>query len=465
MTNDFLRDNPPPISVIRQEKDFLLKKLYLTAFSGATYDITEHRIDFFYYEDLFMGAITGTLDLLDAIDYPQLMPLIGEETLTVVLGRQDEGGQFQEGELLPDLELKFRVYKVSGRQIQNEKVQNYRLHLISEEFIKNLKTKIYHGWKSKKYSDMVAEVYARYIQIDKPITIEPTKYEQDFTASNLSPFEFFNMLAARSISDADGSESFTFYQDREGFHFKSIGSLLLGATQEIYSNAPHQILIPSTGRFAAKDLPIDIDIKNIEHYFWNNQHDILKNIESGMYAQNLTTVDIVRQKFEFLDFDLNSEYESFPHVDKERFFTDSLDALSSPKAHTKLMSTNKDHDIVPHIVARDATIKPYKLEEYAMRRTSHMNQFNNFRLGLTVSGDPRRKVGDIIQFDLPQVTGDVHENSPQELDRYFQGKYLVISIKHHLAQGAYTMEMEIMKDSFFKPIEHINPLEKYKDIF
>jgi len=458
----------PSENVIRREKDFILKEIKLFAFNGAEYNMLEHRVLLTYFEDLFMNCLTGTLDMLDAIDYPQFMPLVGEERLKVILTRQDETGKGKEGGLLPDLEMNFRIYKVSGRQIQNEKVQTYRLHLIAEEFIKNLKQKVYRSWKDTKYSDMVQEIFDEKLKVDAPIIVEPTKYEQDFTCSNLAPIEFINMVACRSISDEGNGEAYLFYQDRDGFHFTTLGKLLSQGSAEEYIHGPRQKYENQSSKFSFGQLPIEKEVKNIEHYFWNSQHDILKNIESGMYGQRLTTVDPVRQKFDFLKFNLKDEFGSFPHVDKEKFFTDDLDALPKDEndvfACTKLICTNKDHDIVEHIAAREPGIKPDKLEEYVLRRTSHLNQINNFRIGVSVSGDPRRKVGDVITFNLPQVAGDVSEQRPEELDKYFQGKYLIVSIRHTLTQASYSMEFEMIKDSFFKPIEHVDVVDKYKDI-
>ncbi len=455
----------PPQTVIRKEQDFLLKSMILTAYNGKSYDLTNHRAIFEYKEDLFSNAISGSLELIDAIDYQQFMPLIGEEKLKVILTRQDESGKAREGGLLPDLEMNFRIYKVSGRQLQNEKVQTYTMHLISEELIKNLKQKVYRCWDDTFYSDMVDEIYGEFISIGKPIVIEPTLYEQDFCCSNMNPYEFFHTIAARSISAEGNGEAYIFYEDREAFYYVTLGKLLIGGTKEKYGHAPRKVWIPNEGKFRPIDLPIDIEVKNLEHYHWNGQHDILRNLEGGMYAQHLTTVDPVRQVFEFIPFDLTAEFESFKHVDKERFFTDALDALAGPFAHTKLMHTNKDHDIVPWIADREPGIKPFKLEEYVMRRTSHMHQINNFKMGMTVTGDPRRKVGDIIEVTMPQVAGDAHDRRPQELDRYFQGRYLVTSIKHRLTQTGYSMDLEIIKDTFFKPIAHTDVVDRYKDIY
>lgn len=454
-----------PPTVIRKEQDFFLKKMVIVAYNGAEYEIADHRIIFEYTEDIFQNCTTGTLILLDAVDLAHCMPILGEEKVKVVLSRQNEEGKGLEGSLLEDLELNFRVFHISGREEKNPKVQVYTLHLISDTYFNNLTKKVYKGWKSKPYSTMIEDIYNTYIKTSKPIVIEPTKYEHDFCIGNVPPFELVNTLASRCISDEGNGELYVFYEDKDQFNFTSIGKLMMQPSKETYIYGPRKILEPGSPNFAYKQLPIENEVKNIEHYHWNQQADILTNIKTGMYGQTVHTIDIVRQISEKIEFKLKDEFDSFPRLDKEKFFTDTNEGLESTEAHIKFMSTNKDHDIVEHLTAKDPTIKPNKLEEYVHRRGSHLHQLNNFRIGVVVSGDPRRKVGDIITFELPQVAGDVRPGVPQELDKFVQGKYLVLSIKHSLSQIGYNMSMELVKDSFFKPVEHVDVIEKYKPTY
>jgi hypothetical protein len=173
----------------------------------------------------------------------------------------------------------------------------------------------------------------------------------------------------------------------------------------------------------------------------------------------------VRQKFVYYEFDLDKQWKEFKHLDPEKYFTPALDAFGKPRAHSKLVETNMDHDIVPWIASREPNIRPFKLEEYIQKRTSQINQIYQFRMTIQVSGDPRRKLGQVIYMDLPQVCGDVSDLRPQEPDKYFSGNYLITSIVHTFTSHAYSMELEIMKDAYQNPIEHIDPLAKYRDIY
>ena len=456
-----IRYESAPNNVIRAEKDFLLKELKLIAYNGAEYDIRPFYSNLSFSEDIFGNSISGTLDLVDAIDFAQFMPIIGEEKIKVILDRQDETGRHLEGGFVGPLEFTLRVYKMLGKEIANEKSQAYRLFLVSEEFIKNTKTKVYKGWKSTLNSDMVQEVFDKYIKIDKPLVVEKTKYEHNFICRRLNPYQFINLMSSRSISDEGNGECFVFYEDREQFNFVSIGKLIAGDVKETYGFTQKQIKNATAG--LSIEQPIEVDIKNVDHYHFNNQQDILEKLESGMYAQRIITVDPIRQVFETIDFDLNKEFETFPLLDKERYFTDKLDVFA-PEAHIKLISTSKDHDSIEHISSKDTSARPEKYEEFVSRRLSKIHQMNNFKVGVTVSGDPRRKAGDLVEFKLPQIAGDIGP-TPQELDRYFQGKFLVTSITHNLTQQGYTMQMELVKDTFFKPIEHTDVVEKYKDIW
>ena len=96
------------ITPLRQEKDYVLEYLQLVIpRTGAKYDISEQLIRLTYEENIFMGIIHGSLLMVDAVDYPTLIPFIGEEEIHFSLTRQDEMTKNSEDvRLLPS--LKFR---------------------------------------------------------------------------------------------------------------------------------------------------------------------------------------------------------------------------------------------------------------------------------------------------------------------------------------------------------------------
>jgi len=132
-----------------------------------------------------------------------------------------------------------RVTKLSDIVKLNEGMITYTLHLVSEEFIINLKSKVMKSslnpgtLEPQRISTTVKSLYRQFFKrgrIAKKIFIEPTKNPTSLVIPNYPPFKAFNFLASRAISagqHAVGS-SFLFYETIKGFFFVSLETLMAG---------------------------------------------------------------------------------------------------------------------------------------------------------------------------------------------------------------------------------------------
>ncbi len=452
-------DTPP--SKIKNEKDYYLRQLTLIAYNGREYDISRLRVNICLYEELFGTGMTGTIEIVDTLDLPTLFPLIGEEIVKMVFTKQDPNSLT--GSFLEDVILEFRVWKITDRQIGNEKSQAYTLHLLTKEVFNNFKTRIYKSWKSVKYSQMVQEIYDEFLFEGKPIEIEETKDEFNLCIGNKNPFEVINMIAARSTTEQSTNGSihcppFLFFEDRDKFNFKSLGGLLLQPEVEVY-----------TRRLAnVKDQKgfqeIEKDFKRLETLRWQGWWDNMRALDMGLFGQELVTVDTIRQKVTDYKFYFSEEWNRFPRLEAERFFTDTHPLVDST-FHKKVVTTNFGQDKVPYISERDKNVRPYNLENYMIDRTNKLAQMFHTRFGMSIGGDPRRKVGDVIKIELPEQSGTVSESSEEKPDRYYFGKYIIISMKHHISFNGYSIDLEIARDSFWQSVEHVDPFERLKEFW
>lgn len=459
---------------IRHENDYFIKELILTSYNGQQYDLINHKDSLSFTESIFEPCIYGELSVRDGIDYMYWMPIIGEETLKVTFTKPDEAAGPGGGAFLPDISVSFRVYKVTTRQTQTQHIQTYTLHLISEEYIKNIKKKVFKGWTNTKYSDMVQDVYEKYMKVEKPIVVEPTQYEYNFCACNISPIEFFNQVGSKSISEEGNGSAYVFYEDKEQFNFTTIGKLFTQPVSQKYTRRVANLTETNKdGSFISSSKLIQGDVFRSEHYYWNNSFDIIKNLETGMYGQRMFTIDIIRQKFETIDFNLDKEFETFKHLDDKKFFTNEQNSPvnEAETSLTKLVLTTKDHDVLDHLKELDPSMKPNRVELFHLHRTSQMNQISQNVLGMMVPGDPRRKVGQVIEFDIPKITGDLYNDEgfgggrrEEEPNEYYTGKYLIVSLKHVISENGYRMMMELVKEGFAKDIEHIDPRPRFENI-
>lgn len=450
---------------IQIEKDYFIREMKIIAYNGREYDISLLRGDFVIFEDLFSPIMTATLEMIDSADLPQLLPFIGQERVRVVFTRQDEK---TDNGFLDDVRIDFRVYKVTDRREFNTKAQQYFLHLVSDEVCKNFCTKVYKGWKAKKYSEIVQEIYNDNVKVKKNIIVEETDIEHNLCLGDKNPFDIINMLASKSNSTESTKgiqhgAPFLFYEDRDNFHFRSLSSLIL---QDPFDSYIRKLVHTEVGA----EKQIEKNIRRIEHYHWNSTFDVLKLSGMGLYGQQLVTADPIRRKIKEYDFKITEEWENLVNLDKNQFFTETLDLLDMPQAHRKVMITDFQQNEQSHLADKDNNIRPQELETYVQKRTAKLAQMMHTRLGITVPGDPRLKIGQVIEVKLPQSAGDIEKSKVSEtrnekFDKYYYGRYLIVSIRHKLIFNEYTCHIEIVKDSFNNAIEHEDPLERYKDIW
>jgi len=445
--------NPDPLQ-IRQEKDFIVKSIILVAYDGSEYDINWIREELVIRESVFENFMTGYLVLDDSVDLPQLYPIIGEEKLKVVFTRpavSDEEDQ------LPDYTGVFRIYKMTNQQLDADRKQHYVLHFASEEYIKTLKYRVQRAFEGLKYSTMVEKIFNKYLAGRKPLEVEVTKGEHKFVIPNYYPVEFFNAVSVMSISAANKGANYFFFEDKDQFNFKSLGELFGGGVKETYLYQPANVLLDQNR--ILKDRDIEKDIVSAEGYNLSSTFDILANLIQGMYASRLVTIDSVRKIYNVYDFDYKEKFDSFPHIEKHDVCSDDLDALNGPQSSVRVVTTNLDQDKVSWIASREPGILPNKIEKWLQKRMTQLLQIQNMKISVVVSGDPRRKCGEIVEFKIPSQVGDVRKDKPQEENKYLTGKYFVSTVIHQLVRDSYKLHLELIKDTYFNKIEHVDPTD------
>lgn len=448
---------------IRKEYDFIVKYIKLVAYNGAEYDITLLRINLSIYEDLFNFCTSGEIVIQDANDLPHLMPIIGEETIKIKFTRHKPTSDPDKDEEIEEaIEVEYRVYKIGERQMLKDKHQIYTLYFTQKEFITNLKTKVSEAFIDLPYSDMV-KIAFEYLQSDKEFVVEDTDFEHKYICPRISPMEMINTLACRSISAYGNGTTYFFFSDRDKFYYLSAGYLIDQPPVAEYTYQIKNVL--ENSNTTSKDRTIEQDLKSVEFFGHVSNFDILQSLAQGHYASMLLTYDITRQKWEYVEFDYVKEFDTFKHLGATMPHTDKLDALGETKSFMRFLGTDKDHDIIPWIAGKEPGIKPNRIEEFTLYRYSQIKQMQGNTIRMQVSGDPRRKVGQVIEFIMPQHMGNVNPDKPEELDEYISGKYLITSIAHRLEYNKYVMELEIIKETFLKDPEHVDHLEKYDGIY
>jgi len=427
------------------DNDYKLKSIEIVSPSGGKVDLSNVFTSFKMFEDLFSNTISCTLSFNDANNVCRHLPIIGQrEKLTAKW--QIKGDD--------EVVLEFDIYSVGTKNISDVgKRESITLKGVSSEQFKNIHTRVSKSFY-KKIDEMVSDIFDEHLkdsgsseQHKLNIDVKTDSEKRKFIIPNWHPFDAINWLADRSQGEENSDAChFIFYQDRKGFHFTTIEKLFEEKTPKMsYLYSPRKFRENPLGFRDAGFV-----FRNIERLIVDVPGDRLDENIQGMYGSKILTHDIVRKKYEFKEFSMKDEFDNTKHVpqpDTESYpIAKALDEFSSePDTFWNFCPIHKNLNQENELNGGDTVEKNEKYSEWLLKRKSLMRQVGGMVINVEVSGDSRRKCGDVVHLRISPTQPGTKED--EELDKYITGNYLVTSIKHNLTPDGYIMNMELSKDN------------------
>jgi hypothetical protein len=170
--------------------------------------------------------------------------------------------------------------------------------------------------------------------------------------------------------------------------------------------------------------------------------DYLRNLNSGMFASRLSTIDLTTKNINTNTFDYIDDFNKSNHLEKYPLKTNS--ALRRKLSSIYFMTKNN---------YQTGSFKQQGYKDFFLQRNSLLEQLSAFKITIKVPGRTDMKAGSVVKFTMPelrQILADEIDTSG--ISDYFSGNYLVTAIKHQIISGRHTMLMEIVSDSFIKPL-------------
>ena len=471
-------------------------------------------IDITIHESLNQNTTHGEITILDIGGFEERIPIIGQEKINIKFGSSHLTN-------VPIQDKNFVIYNMSPKLIDESRKQAYVLFFVSEEYIANLKYKVSRSYKDFGY-EIVKDIYFDYIQnnvthqkslygVDNT-DVDSTAYEMQLVMGMFRPFESINLVAKKSVS-ARGSfigSKYMFFENKDGFHFKSIDSLISPKSStkdleqeednstlkkfqqakqiELENNpvADKFILMPANALSEGDIFDLSSEESIIRSFKFESTFDVIANIVGGMYNYRLLTYDpitmrvgaldnegayasmkdtekatrksSVRQKF--YDYDYLQRFNQFSHVFgiANPMITKSHFAYGSPESSYKYVTTNFERDARKQvkILSKDMGKEVnYEInsERWLLPNMARNRQLKNIVLSVSVPGNHTRTVGDLVHIDLPSshFAGEKH--------RYYAGNYLITELSHKITGDSYYMDMKLVKDNLSEK------LKEFEDIY
>jgi hypothetical protein len=335
--------------------------------------------------------------------------------------------------------------------------QSYVLHFCSEENLVSSSRRISKAYRGKTVSNIIKDILVNHLSVSpskvRAENIEETSGVHDIVIPFLNPLAAIAWLTSRTVSATSKSSgaNFMFYENTEGFNFKSLETLFQKPTKAKYTYS-------SKNREPSKNDTSLTEIREVIKYEFMNVFDTMSGINSGMFSSTLKTIDLL--KLQASDYTMNYKdfFENTSHIEKGKkafgFQNEYQDRFKNTTQENyysvmRMYPTNKGHDTDSIISAKQPSIKQNFVEKWMLQRITQINQLNFVKVKLVIPGDTFITVGDIIEFQMPLVS--TKDPGSTNYNPYHSGRYLITAIRHKINRDNYEMIVEGTRDSISAP--------------
>ena len=426
-------------------------------------DLTNHLIQTQYFEDLLSPIITMKMRVRSEFNYVAKVPIRGGEMVafsaevggtTVQFGEIDGNGNItpNSGELY--------VYKLSDLS-QPSQAQDFVLNLTSLEFLKNETSRCQKKFKSQKISEHVRDILLNVMKVnpDRILknNIEDSDNSYTFIGNNRKPFYTIEWLCPKAIANSpvqgvsgDGSSAkgkgtagFLFYENRDGFNFKSVESLVRSTTLRSNKAKPAQNYVYK-GQGATGN-PYDTSENiSINQFHYNKSTDVRQALSVGQYSNLTIFYDSLNQTFSRVEYKLEGEV------------TDGGQLGGDDENDEKKIPVPKDLDqYVSRLYSRVSDHGALGVGESGLEASgsdpvdqakaiSRYNALFSQSLNIQVPCNTNLKIGDIINVTFPELTA----GRSKKIDSSMSGNYLISRLNHHMQPNASFSSLNLIRDSY-----------------
>ena len=419
------------------ENTFLITKCMLIPSEGSSlqeeYDIIAGSPIIDYYESVESPSISMTVSFIDIDQVIGRKGITGGEYIDLIVKVDDEGAN--------DFKVMHNKQKMILNSVRNMITESNKqvatLEFVSVETLVNETARL-----NKKYtgniSDIVVELLVgdtKGIQTAKTLfgpkkeSIGETNVEEDRATNSYSfvgnlkrPFDTIQWLCPKGQS-ANDDFGFLFYETLDGYHFRSIKSLL----------EQDAITYQQTD---AQGIANKILQNNL-----NQTNDIGMNMRMGMYANRTIYVDIENQTLETIDF----------KADEIKTKKKAALPANIQNYPTRLMVRVDDVGVAQVGAAKTDVQPKSELAKYQNKSYIRNNLLFSQSLSISIPLNTSLRAGFALNIKLPlkQEDGDSNVDSyGSDRSNDPSGRYLIGELRHLIGGGKAETQLKLIRDVF-----------------
>ena len=407
------------------ESQFLITKCLLRPNEGSSldedYDIVRGNPIINYFESIESPSISMTLTFIDVDQVLGRKGITGGEFINLTI----QDGEIDKFKITDDHKMMLNSVRNMGTETNK---QFATLEFISTETIVNETARV-----TKKFTGNVANIVEELLVSDKKGIQTEKKLEKDQAANSYSfignlkrPIDTIQWLCPKTQSSKTNF-GFLFYENLDGYHFKSIEKLLeQEPIKYTYTDKPDD---PDVGPF-----------KILQNQL-NQTNDIGMNCRMGMYANRTIYIDIENQTNEEVDFKI-TELD----LKKPVKLLDGIEDFP-----TRLMLRVNDFGVA-QVGAAKSDVQPLsELAVYQNKSYIRNNLLFSQSLSIAIPLNTTLRVGKTIDIKLPLKKGDGEaptDSTGNDKTNDPSGKYLISELRHVIGAGAAETQLTLIRDVF-----------------
>ena len=378
-----------------------------------------------YYESLFSPSVNVTIETTDVSGFVSREEIYGGQPIEISIKMFDPD--------IDDFKIKKDKHGLVVNSVKNVtmdfKESKSTLECVSKDFLRNEVARL-----NRRFTGNITEIVKKIME-EEPKGIETTKDIEVDQATNSYTFcgnlkrsmDTIQWLQPKAKSE--NQFGFLFFEDYDGYKFKSIESLL---KQEPFTDQPFEMSQASTSsRFAILDAVMV------------QTNDIFLNMRSGTYNNDTTYIDLISQTKSVDDFKI----DNLKDLKNPPKLPDNLTDSTSRK-----MLRFDDPGVMQKGSKREDEQPKEELAKIQNQSYARNNLLFSQALKIKVSFNPSLRVGKIIEVRLP-VDTDSSESGVkyQKLGKGdLSGKYLISELRHKVGSNKSSTHLTLVRDLFTK---------------
>jgi len=327
--------------------------------------------------------------------------------------------------------------------------KSYELILSSPEYINNEKERVRYC-SAETLSEQVKNILKNVLKSEKikDENFEDTKNSINYIGKNRKPFYVINDLSKKSVSagsqELGFSAGYLFWETSEGYHFKSIDTILTGEQKKkiIYNES------------ADNKIPKGYDIKALT-LETSNRVNVQKKYQMGAYCTRSVEINGYDTNFKST---ITNAFD--PKVQEKLnlsggYFAPENDAFTKDGSDSQFSRTTYYFADVgqQHMGESEEQIEKskeenFKKSEVVNQSIMRYNQLFASQITITIPGDFSLHAGDCVWMDIPEISESENKACGDDVNKVDGGLYTIADLCHYItAKQTYT-KLNLIRDSF-----------------